>query len=471
MHTVRPRVFASRRFPARVREELERSFELDLHDSEWPLEREELLRRVAGKRRADADAHRPRRRRAARRGRAAAPDRRQLRGRASNNVDLEACRRRGVVVSNTPDVLTETTAELTIALMLALLRRVAEGDRLIRRGEEWIWAPNLMLGRGLAGLTLGLVGHGRIGQAVERLARRPRHERRLHRPRSSGMPLDELLATADVVSLHLPLHGRVAPPDRRRRARPDEADRRAREHQPRPDRRRGGARRRARRGPRSPAPRSTSSSTSPRCTPACSVSRTSSSSPTSARRPRRRARRWGCSASRRCVRCCSRTARPRTPSARSRAGGGRATAAPARAAPRPGISVASSAGRPTSWTPIGRPSSLQKSGTDTAGRPVMFATWVNGVNRPALRELPHGSSSSSAPIGDRRLRERRRQQQVVVARGTRRSGATSRAAPAVASDVVDRVRLRRRLDQRAVHRLEELRGLAVQRRAHLSRPS
>ena len=75
-----------------------------------------------------------------------------------------------MVVSNTPDVLTETTAELTIAIVLALLRRVAEGDRLIRRGERWIWAPNLMLGRGLAGLTLGLVGHGRIGQAVERLA-------------------------------------------------------------------------------------------------------------------------------------------------------------------------------------------------------------------------------------------------------------------------------------------------------------
>ena len=72
-----------------------------------------------------------------------------------NNVDLEACGKRGVVVSNTPDVLTGATAELTIALLLALTRRVAEGDRLIRRGEEWIWAPNLMLGRELRGLTLG----------------------------------------------------------------------------------------------------------------------------------------------------------------------------------------------------------------------------------------------------------------------------------------------------------------------------
>jgi glyoxylate reductase len=121
-----------------------------------------------------------------------------------DNVDLEACRRRGVVVSNTPDVLTETTAELAIAILLALLRRVAEGDRLIRRREEWIWAPSLMLGRGLAGLTLGLVGHGRIGQAVERMALALGMEV-VHSSRSSGIPFDELLATADVVSLHLPL--------------------------------------------------------------------------------------------------------------------------------------------------------------------------------------------------------------------------------------------------------------------------
>ena len=121
-----------------------------------------------------------------------------------DNLDVEACRRRGVVVSNTPDVLTETTAELTLAIVLALLRRVAEGDRLIRRGEQWIWAPNLMLGRGLASLTLGLVGYGRIGRAVARLA--DAHGMNvIHSTRSSGIPLEELLVTADVVSLHLPL--------------------------------------------------------------------------------------------------------------------------------------------------------------------------------------------------------------------------------------------------------------------------
>jgi glyoxylate reductase len=196
-------VFASRRFPPRVREELERSFELDLNDSEWPLGREDVLRRISGcdglmlmlTDRVDDEFLD-----------AAGPQLRIVANYAVgvNNVDLEACRRRGVVVSNTPDVLTETTAELTIALILALLRRVAEGDRLIRRGEEWVWAPNLMLGRGLGGLTLGLIGHGRIGQAVERLALA--HGMRVSwLARDRGMSPDTLLADSDVVSLHLPL--------------------------------------------------------------------------------------------------------------------------------------------------------------------------------------------------------------------------------------------------------------------------
>jgi glyoxylate reductase len=121
-----------------------------------------------------------------------------------DNVDVPACTRRGVIVSNTPDVLTQATAELTIALLLALVRRVAEGDRLVRRGEEWIWAPNMMLGRGLASRTLGLVGFGRIGQAVARLAE-AHGMNVVHTSRSGGLPLDELLRGADVVSLHVPL--------------------------------------------------------------------------------------------------------------------------------------------------------------------------------------------------------------------------------------------------------------------------
>src|SRR5207244_5069629 len=77
-----------------------------------------------------------------------------------DNVDLEAARRRGIVVTNTPDVLTRATAELTVALILALVRRVAEGDRLLRRRGHWAWAPTFMLGRGLEGKTRALVGYG-----------------------------------------------------------------------------------------------------------------------------------------------------------------------------------------------------------------------------------------------------------------------------------------------------------------------
>ncbi len=199
----KPGVFATRRFPPGVRAELERSFELDVHDSEWPPTREELLARAAGRDglmtmltdRIDDELLD-----------AAGPQLRVVANFAVgfDNVDVPACTRRGVVVSNTPDVLTEATAELTIALMLALVRRVAEGDRLVRRREDWIWAPNMMLGRGLGGLTLGLVGHGRIGQAVERLA--GAHGMRVvHTSRTGGLRLDELLAEADVISLHLPL--------------------------------------------------------------------------------------------------------------------------------------------------------------------------------------------------------------------------------------------------------------------------
>jgi glyoxylate reductase len=124
-----------------------------------------------------------------------------------DSVDVDEATRRGIVVSNTPDVLTEATAELTIALMLALLRRVAEGDRLVRGQEEWALAPTFMLGEGLGGKTLGIVGLGRIGSEVARLAEV--FGMRVVHTRGSGpykeLPLDRVLAEADVVSLHVPL--------------------------------------------------------------------------------------------------------------------------------------------------------------------------------------------------------------------------------------------------------------------------
>ena len=119
-----------------------------------------------------------------------------------NNIDLEAARRRGVVIANTPDVLTKTTAELAIAVTLALLRRVVEGDRFIRSRSPWSFSLEFMLGEGLDGKTFGIVGAGRIGRETARLA-----EAFGARPIFSGRndPLDELLAVADVVSLHCPL--------------------------------------------------------------------------------------------------------------------------------------------------------------------------------------------------------------------------------------------------------------------------
>jgi glyoxylate reductase len=117
-----------------------------------------------------------------------------------DNVDLAAATERRVVVANTPDVLTEATAELTIALLLALLRRVAEGDRLVRRRDPWRLDPSFMLGRGLRGLRLGVVGMGRIGRAVARLAE-------AHGMEVVPVGRGELggLADVDVVTLHVPL--------------------------------------------------------------------------------------------------------------------------------------------------------------------------------------------------------------------------------------------------------------------------
>ena len=131
-----------------------------------------------------------------------------------DNIDLEACARRGVVVTNTPGVLDDATADLAFALILAAMRRLGEGERLIRSGEPWAWGMNFMVGHDLRGGRLGIVGLGGIGSRVA------------HRGRAFGMEiayagrgesphaaeleatrldLDELLATSDVVSLHTPL--------------------------------------------------------------------------------------------------------------------------------------------------------------------------------------------------------------------------------------------------------------------------
>ncbi len=119
-----------------------------------------------------------------------------------DNVELAAARRRGIVIANTPDVLTKTTAELALAVTLALLRRVVEGDRFVRSRSAWSFSLEFMLGEGLDGKTFGIVGPGRIGRETARLAE-AFGARAIFAGRDD--PLEDLLAIADVVSLHCPL--------------------------------------------------------------------------------------------------------------------------------------------------------------------------------------------------------------------------------------------------------------------------
>ena len=122
----------------------------------------------------------------------------------TDNVDLEAATRRGIPVGNTPDVLTDATADLAFALLLALARRLPEGERDVREGQWVTFEPDRNLGAEVTGATLGIVGFGRIGQAVARRAEGFGMEI-LHSGRSGGVPLEELLERSDFVSLHCPL--------------------------------------------------------------------------------------------------------------------------------------------------------------------------------------------------------------------------------------------------------------------------
>jgi glyoxylate reductase len=127
-----------------------------------------------------------------------------------DNVDVEACRARGVPVTNTPGVLDAATADLTIALLLAVRRRVVEGDAIVR-ADRWgtSWSDTAFLGRDLSGATLGIVGLGRIGAAVAKRAlafdMHVIFNRRSHTDDAGYRELDDLLREADVVSVHTPL--------------------------------------------------------------------------------------------------------------------------------------------------------------------------------------------------------------------------------------------------------------------------
>jgi glyoxylate reductase len=122
----------------------------------------------------------------------------------TDNIDLAAASERGIPVGHTPDVLTETSADLALALMLAVMRRIPEGDAEVRAGEWLTWEPARLLGRDLHRATVGIVGLGRIGRAVKRRVE-GFGARVIHSGRADGVPIEQLLEQSTVVTLHCPL--------------------------------------------------------------------------------------------------------------------------------------------------------------------------------------------------------------------------------------------------------------------------
>jgi glyoxylate reductase len=202
-------VLLTKRIPSSALARLEEACEVDVHSGEGDLTPAELGQRVQGKQglitvlttavdRALLDA---------------ATDLKVVSNIAVgyNNIDVAAARERGIVVTNTPDVLTESSADFTWALILGITRRLSEGERLVRRGGWKGWALDFMLGMELGGKQLGIVGMGRIGRAVAarasvfgmRVVYTSRTPQQV--PNAAPMALDRLLATSDVVSLHCPL--------------------------------------------------------------------------------------------------------------------------------------------------------------------------------------------------------------------------------------------------------------------------
>jgi len=208
----RPPVLVTRRLPAEALDRIEAQCDMTLYDGEGAMSRDRLLTEVAGKLgaitlltdRVDDEFLD-----------AAGPQLRIVANYAVgfDNIDVDACTRHGVLASNTPEVLTETTADIAFALMMAAARRIAEGDRFLRSRTPWIWAPLMMLGQDVHHKTLGVVGFGRIGKALARRARGFAMRVLYHdvyRPpggldqelEAEYRDLEDLLRESDFVSLH-----------------------------------------------------------------------------------------------------------------------------------------------------------------------------------------------------------------------------------------------------------------------------
>jgi glyoxylate reductase len=205
----KPTVFVTGKIPRSVLRALDESCDVDAYSGDTAISHDELLARVRGKQglitlitekidSAVIDA---------------AADARVIANVAVgyNNVDVAAARARGIVVTNTPDVLTSATADFTWALILAVTRRLGEGERLIRSGGWKRWSMDFMVGMELRGKQIGIVGFGRIGKAVAERARafgmRIAYTSRTPQnvEGAEHMSFDRILSTSDVVSVHVPL--------------------------------------------------------------------------------------------------------------------------------------------------------------------------------------------------------------------------------------------------------------------------
>ena len=196
------RVFVTRRLPGSALDRLSAEHDVEVWPEQLPPGREELLARAPELEGllslltdpVDAELI------------DAAPALRAISNYAvgTDNVDLDAASERGIPVGNTPEVLTESTADLALALILGVSRRLVEGDAYVRRGDWHTWEPELLLGRDLHGATVGIVGRGRIGQAVGRRLEGFGCEL-LYTDVGVGVSLEELLERSDFVTLHCPL--------------------------------------------------------------------------------------------------------------------------------------------------------------------------------------------------------------------------------------------------------------------------
>jgi len=213
----RPKVIITRRLPAPVEARMSELFDTVLNSEDKPMDRADLAAAMADcdvlvptvTDHLDADLIN------------AAPERLQMIanfGNGVDHIDLAAARKKGIIVTNTPGVLTEDTADMAMALILTTPRRFIEGDHIAQSGEWTGWSPTFLLGRRITGKRLGIVGMGRIGQAIARrahpfglsIAYHNRHRLPAAAEEETGAQwvadLDELVAQSDIISLNCPLN-------------------------------------------------------------------------------------------------------------------------------------------------------------------------------------------------------------------------------------------------------------------------